>query len=68
MSIEAELKAVVRDVDAVRAALDERASAEMSTYADRYFDYPDHRLTEQGRELRVRTITDNSGQTRVLLT
>ncbi|MGH3975791.1 MAG: class IV adenylate cyclase, partial [Pseudonocardiaceae bacterium] len=54
--------------DAVRAALDERASAEMSTYADRYFDYPDHRLTEQGRELRVRTITDDGGQTRVLLT
>ncbi|MGH3975655.1 MAG: CYTH domain-containing protein, partial [Pseudonocardiaceae bacterium] len=67
VAIEAELKAVVRDVDAVRAALDERASAEMSTYADRYFDYPDHRLTEQGRELRVRTITDDRGQTQVLL-
>jgi adenylate cyclase class 2 len=40
----------------------------MSTYADRYFDYPDHRLTEQGHELRVRTITDNNGQTRALLT
>jgi len=40
----------------------------MSTYADRYFDYSDHRLTEQGRELRVRTITDHGGRTRVLLT
>lgn len=68
MLIEAELKAVVRDVDAVRAALDERAPAEISTYADRYFDYPDHRLTAQGRELRVRTITDDDGRTRVLLT
>lgn len=34
MLIEAELKAIVRDVDAVRAALDERAPAEVSTYAD----------------------------------
>lgn len=68
MLIEAEFKAVVRDVDAVRTALDERASAEVSTYADRYFDYPDRRLTKQGHELRVRTITDDSGQTRVLLT
>lgn len=66
--IEAELKAAVRDVDAVRAALGRRAPAQMSTYADRYFDYPDRRLTEQECELRVRTITDNSGQTRVLLT
>ncbi len=68
MWVEAELKAVVRDVDAVRAALDQRAPAQVSTYADRYFDYPDRRLTKQGRELRVRTITDNSSQTRVLLT
>lgn len=68
VSVEAELKAVVRDVDAVRTALDERASAEKAIYADRYFDYPDHRLTEQGRELRVRTVTDGCGRTRVLLT
>jgi adenylate cyclase class 2 len=66
--IEAELKAIVHDVDAVSAALGQRAQARKSTYADRYFDYPDRRLTKQGRELRVRTITDDSGQTRVLLT
>jgi adenylate cyclase class 2 len=66
--VEAELKAVVRDVDAVRAALNRRAPAQVCTYVDRYFDYPDRRLTEQGRELRVRTITDYSGHTRVLLT
>lgn len=66
--VEAELKAIVRNADVVRAALDQRAPAQMSTYADRYFDHPDHRLTEQGRELRVRTITDSSGGARVLLT
>ncbi|MGH3767475.1 MAG: class IV adenylate cyclase [Pseudonocardiaceae bacterium] len=66
--IEAELKALVRDIDAASAALNRRGAAQVCTYADRYFDYPDHRLTEQGRELRVRTITDNTGQTRVLLT
>jgi adenylate cyclase class 2 len=66
--VEAELKAVVRDVNAVRTKLDQRATAYKCTYEDHYFDYPDRRLTEQGRELRVRTITDNSGQARVLLT
>ena len=44
-----ELKALVRDVEALHAAL-QRASAQVSTYTDRYFDYPDHRLTDQGRE------------------
>ncbi|MGH3823964.1 MAG: class IV adenylate cyclase [Pseudonocardiaceae bacterium] len=68
MLVEAELKAVVRDLDAVRAALNRRGPAQGCTYADRYFDYPDRRLTEQGRELRVRTITDDTGQNRVLLT
>lgn len=68
MSVEVELKAVVRDVDSVRAALDERGAAEKASYADRYFDYPDRRLSEQGRELRVRTITENGGPTQVLLT
>ena len=66
--IEVELKAVVRDVEALHAALDQRAPAQMSIYADRYFDCPDHRLTERGCELRVRTITEHSGRTRVLLT
>lgn len=68
MSVEAELKAVVWDADSVRAALAERASAEKSTDADRYFDYPDNRLSKQGRELRVRTVTQDDGGTRVLLT
>lgn len=66
--IEVELKAVVRDGDALRAALEQRAPAQRVTYADRYFDYSDHQLTEQERELRVRTITDSTGRSRVLLT
>jgi adenylate cyclase class 2 len=63
--VEAELKAVVRDVNAVRSALGQRAPAHKSTYVDRYFDYLDRRLAEQGCGLRVRTITDDSGQTQV---
>jgi adenylate cyclase class IV len=45
--VEVELKAVVRDVDAVRDKLDRRGSEQVSTYADRYFDFLDHRLTKQ---------------------
>jgi len=56
VGIEVELKAVVRDIEALYAALDQRASAQVSIYAERYFDYSDHRLTERGCELRVRTI------------
>jgi adenylate cyclase, class 2 len=39
-----------------------------SIYTDRYFDYPDRSWTRQGTELRVRTITDELGPTRALLT
>ncbi|WP_185061317.1 CYTH domain-containing protein [Pseudonocardia eucalypti] len=66
--IEAELKAVVRDPDRVHRLLGERAEGARSTYSDRYFDLPDGRLTEQNRELRVRTVTDDTGGERVVLT
>jgi adenylate cyclase, class 2 len=66
--IEAELKAVVRDPDRVHRLLAARADGIRSTYADRYFDFPDRRFTEQGRELRVRTVTEDADQSRVLLT
>lgn len=66
--IEAELKAVVRDLDQVHRLLSERAEGVRSTYADRYFDLPDGRLTAQDRELRVRTVTDDAGNARVVLT
>lgn len=67
MLVEAELTAVVTDPDRVRAALAERATAEPATYADTYYDHPDLRLDREGYELRVRTITTDSGS-RVVLT
>jgi adenylate cyclase, class 2 len=54
--IEAELKARVRDPQALLAALDQRAAAEHATYADTYYDTPDRGLTGTGRELRLRVI------------
>lgn len=36
---------------------------EHSIYSDRYFDYPDHRWTREGSELRVRTITGEPSPT-----
>jgi len=66
--IEAEIKANVRDAQQLRAALAERAAAERSTYHDRYFDHPDGRWTADGHELRVRTVTDDAGHSRTLLT
>ena len=68
MPVEAEIKARVRDAAALRAALDERATGQLATYRDRYFDHPDRRWTRDGHELRVRTVTDAVGNQRVLLT
>lgn len=56
MPIEAELTAVVRNPDRVRAGLAERAEPERSVYADTYYDRPDHSMDRDGYELRVRTI------------
>jgi adenylate cyclase class 2 len=68
VAVEAELKARVRDPDHVRSRLDQLARPEASTYADRYFDYPDRRLGEAGEELRVRTISGADGHRRTVLT
>jgi len=54
--IEAELKALVRDPQALTAALDARAPAERATYSDTYYDTPARDLTGTDRELRVRII------------
>jgi adenylate cyclase, class 2 len=54
--IEAELKANVRDPDALRALLRRRADEEISIYRDTYYDRPDRALTADGRELRVRVV------------
>ncbi|WP_370948995.1 class IV adenylate cyclase [Amycolatopsis sp. cg5] len=67
MPIEAELTAVLRDPDAVRAALGARAEVERCTYSDTYYDWPDHRLTEGDYNLRVRTVTTGES-TKTLLT
>jgi adenylate cyclase class 2 len=68
MAVEAELKARLRNPDQVRQRLAERAPAEHSVYADRYFDFPDRRLTLGGYEVRLRTVTQDGGDARSLLT
>ncbi|MGH3772327.1 MAG: class IV adenylate cyclase [Pseudonocardiaceae bacterium] len=68
VAVEAELKALARNPERIHAALSRRAVGEHSIYSDRYFDYPDRRWTRQGTELRVRTVTDDLGQTRAVLT
>jgi adenylate cyclase, class 2 len=54
--IEAELKAHVRDPEALRALLRRRGDEEISVYRDTYYDRPDRELTTDGRELRVRIV------------
>ncbi|HKS48073.1 MAG TPA: class IV adenylate cyclase [Amycolatopsis sp.] len=67
MAVEAELTAVLRGPDRVRAELARRAKPETSVHADTYYDRPDHSMDAAGYELRVRTIT--TGDTRrVVLT
>ncbi len=66
MGIEAELKARVRDPKRVRTLLGKRAAEEISVYADTYLDTPDHALTRDGRELRVRVATRDDETTTLL--
>lgn len=66
MPIEAELKARVRDVPALLAALDERAKPERAEYRDCYFDSPDGAFTSAGHELRIRTVETDAGVRNVL--
>jgi adenylate cyclase class 2 len=54
--IEAELKARVREPEALRERLRRLADEESSTYRDTYYDRPGRSLTAEGRELRVRVI------------
>ena len=65
--IEAELKARVRDPQALHQRLRQLAAGEQSVYHDTYYDYPGKDLTASGRELRLRTIQAD-GQQRSLLT
>jgi len=68
VAVEAELKARLRNPEQVLQRLADMAPADHSVYADRYFDYPDRRLTSAGYEVRLRTITDDAGNARSLLT
>lgn len=67
MSVEAELKALVRDPDAVAGKLRELADEQPEIYRDVYFDRPDGSITDADQELRVREIESENG-TRALLT
>jgi adenylate cyclase class 2 len=68
MPIKVELKARITDPATVSARLRGWADGEPSTYADTYYDFPDRRLTETGRqEMRLRVI-DKPGGRKVLWT
>jgi adenylate cyclase class 2 len=65
--IEAELKARVAKPEQVLELLRGQAEEEIAVYRDTYYDLPDHSLTAQGRELRVRVI-ERADQQRVVFT
>ncbi|MGH3401048.1 MAG: class IV adenylate cyclase [Streptosporangiaceae bacterium] len=65
--IEAEMKARVRDPDALHQQLRRLADGQESVYRDTYYDRPDRELTAGGRELRLRTI-ETDGRRESLLT
>jgi adenylate cyclase class 2 len=65
--IEAELKARVREPEALHERLRHRADAEVSVYRDTYYDRPDQSLTAEGRELRIRLV-ENGERRRTILT
>jgi adenylate cyclase class 2 len=59
--IEAELKAIVRDVERVREALASLSDGELATYRDVYYDRPDESLDAAGYEVRLRTVETEAG-------
>jgi adenylate cyclase class 2 len=65
--IEAELKARLRDPDAVRVALATRAQPEVATYRDTYYDSSGQDLDHAGLELRLRSV-ETDGLVQHLLT
>jgi adenylate cyclase, class 2 len=62
VSIEAELKARLRDPERVRALLAAMSNEEINTYQDAYFDTHDGSFTAGGQELRVRLISGTGGR------
>ncbi|MFD8084094.1 class IV adenylate cyclase [Kitasatospora sp. NPDC059722] len=68
MAIEAELKAVVRDPEAVIKQLgDQYGVGRAEVYQDTYYDAPDGSLMGEDRELRIRTV-HGPDDTRTVLT
>lgn len=68
MAIEAELKAAVRDPEAVMAALEDAyGPGRPEVYQDTYYDTPDGTLADGDRELRIRTV-HGADDTRTVLT
>jgi len=68
MPIEVELKARVQDADALLRRLRDKSDGQPSTYRDTYYDWPDRRLGNAGRqELRIRVIEADS-ETKALWT
>lgn len=66
MPVEAELKARVRDVVAVRTALATRAVQRRAVYHDTYFDAPDQGFMADGYELRLRSVETGDSVRHVL--
>ena len=66
--IEAEYKAKLTAPDRVRAVLRERATPNVVLYQDTYYDTPSGDLDRAGREFRLRTVEDSSGEQRHVLT
>ncbi|MFE6865079.1 class IV adenylate cyclase [Kitasatospora sp. NPDC057692] len=67
--IEAELKALLREPDAVLRRLEAAyGPGRVERYRDTYYDTPDGQLTAGDRELRIREVTGADGDRAVLLT
>lgn len=66
--IEAEYKARLTNPDRVRVALRERATPDVVSYQDTYYDNPSGDLDRTGREFRLRTVEEPSGSCRHVLT
>ncbi|MCX4749799.1 hypothetical protein OG455_30520 [Kitasatospora sp. NBC_01287] len=63
MAVEAELKAIVRDPEAVTERLEEAyAPGRPEVYQDTYYDTPAGLLDQGDRELRIRTVQTANGR------
>jgi adenylate cyclase, class 2 len=64
--IEAELKARIRNPQALYQQLRRFGAGEQSVYRDTYYDRPGRDLTNSGRELRLRTVETDGRRTSLL--